>query len=123
MSAFVRLTLFSSFLSSFVAEYATAFSRDKRVISQFAIRKFWKGFAAGSVILFLISPVLLGQQKPQARRKYLSADAPTSDDPPRVPVRPGPRGPAGTRLRRAGRLCHGTAAPPPARTLVIQRNK
>src|SRR5260370_12831488 len=123
MFAFVRLTLFSSFLSSFVAEYATAFSRNKRMISRFAIRKVWKAFAAACVTLFLISPALLGQQKPQDRRKYLSADTLTSDDPRRVPVPPGPRGPEGTVVLRGGRIFDSTGAPAHEGTLVIQRNK
>src|SRR6266849_5351001 len=123
MSAFERLTVFSCFLSSFVAEYATGFSRDKRMISRFAIRKFWKAFAAASVILLLISPALLGQQKVQDRRKYLSADTPTSDDPRRVPVPPGPHGPEGTLVLRGGRIFDSTGAPAREGTLVIQRNK
>ena len=93
------------------------------MISRFAIRKFWKGFAAASVILLLISPALLGQQKPQERRKYLSADTPTSDDPRRVPVPPGPRGPEGTLVLRGGRIFDSTGAPAHEGTLVIQRNK
>src|SRR5260370_7993432 len=119
MFAFVRLTLFSSLLSSFVAEYATAFSRNKRMISQFAIRKFWKAFAVVSVILFLLSPALPGQQKLQDRRKYLSADTPTSDDPRRVPVPPRPRGPEGTLVLRRAPLFYTTAAPARPAPLAI----
>ncbi|HYA96998.1 MAG TPA: amidohydrolase family protein [Methylomirabilota bacterium] len=64
-----------------------------------------------------------GQDKPQDRRKYLEPGTPVSDDPRRIPVRPGPRGPDGTLVLRGGRIFTGTGAPPSEGTLVIERNK
>ncbi len=87
------------------------------------MERFWKTFVAACIASCLISPALPGQQKPEDRRKYLSADTPTSDDPRRVPVPPGPRGPEGTLVLRGGRIFDSTGAPAHEGTVVIQRNK
>jgi imidazolonepropionase-like amidohydrolase len=46
-----------------------------------------------------------------------------SDDPRRIVVKPGPRGPEGTIVLRGGRIFDGTGAPVREGTLVIERNK
>jgi imidazolonepropionase-like amidohydrolase len=64
-----------------------------------------------------------GQEKTQDRRKFLDPRTPVSDDPRRVPVKPGPRGPEGALVLRGGRIFDGTGAPAREGTLVIERNK
>ena len=64
-----------------------------------------------------------GQEKAQDRRRFLDPKTPVSDDPRRVPVKPGPRGPEGTLVLRGGRIFDGTGAPAREGTLVIERNK
>jgi imidazolonepropionase-like amidohydrolase len=63
------------------------------------------------------------QERAQDRRRFLDPKTPVSDDPRRVPVRPGPRGPEGTLVLRGGRIFDGTGAPAREGTLVIERNK
>jgi len=46
-----------------------------------------------------------------------------NDDPRRVPVKPGPRGPEGTLVLRGGRIFDGTGVAAHEGTLVIERNK
>src|SRR5262249_41407850 len=57
------------------------------------------------------------------RRKFLDPSTPVSDDPRRVPLKPGPRGPEGTLVLRGGRIFDGTGAAVREGTLVIERNK
>ena len=64
-----------------------------------------------------------GQEKAQERRKFLDPSTPVSDDPRRVPVAPGPRGPEGTLVLRGGRIFDGTGAAAREGTLVIERNR
>ena len=64
-----------------------------------------------------------GQEKPQDRRKFLDRNTPVSDDPRRVPVKPGPRGPEGTLVLRSERIFDGTGAAAREGTLVIERNR
>jgi imidazolonepropionase-like amidohydrolase len=87
--------------------------------------RFYKALAAASVFACFVSAstALRAQEKPQDRRKYLSADTPTSDDPRRVSIPPGPRGPEGVVVLRGGRIFDSTGAPAREGTLVIQRNK
>src|SRR6266567_4041123 len=63
------------------------------------------------------------QEKAQDRKKYLDPKTQVSDDPRRIVVKPGPRGPEGTLVLRNGRIFDGTGAPARAGTLVIERNK
>ncbi len=78
-----------------------------------------------AIVLLVLSAgvVAWGQEKIQDRRKYLDPNTPVSDDPRRVPVRPGPRGPEGTLVLRGGRIFDSTGAPAREGTLVIERNK
>jgi len=64
-----------------------------------------------------------GQEKFQDRRKFLDPATPVSDDPRRVPIKPGPRGPEGTLVLRGGKIFDGTGAAAHEGTLVIERNK
>jgi imidazolonepropionase-like amidohydrolase len=63
------------------------------------------------------------QEKAQDRRRLLDPKTPVSDDPRRVPVKPGPRGPEGTLVLSGGRIFDGTGAPAHEGTLVLERNK
>src|SRR6266566_1372069 len=63
------------------------------------------------------------QEKAQDRKKYLDPKTQVSDDPRRVVVKGGPRGPEGTLVLRGGRIFDGTGAPAREGTLVIARNK
>jgi imidazolonepropionase-like amidohydrolase len=63
------------------------------------------------------------QEKAQDRKKYLDPKTQVSDDPRRIVVKPGPRGPEGTLVLRNGRMFDGTGAPARAGTLVMERNK
>jgi len=63
------------------------------------------------------------QEKAQDRRKFLDPKTQVSDDPRRIVVKPGPRGPEGTLVLRNGRIFDGTGAPAHEGTLVIERNK
>jgi imidazolonepropionase-like amidohydrolase len=63
------------------------------------------------------------QEKAQDRRRFLDPKTPVSDDPRRVPVRPGPRGPEGTLVLRGGRIFDGSGAAAREGSLVIERNK
>ena len=63
------------------------------------------------------------QEKPQDRRKFLDPKTQVSDDPRRIVVKPGPRGPEGTLVLRGGRIFDGTGTPAHEGSLVIERNK
>ena len=63
------------------------------------------------------------QEKPQDRRRFLDPKTQVSDDPRRIVVKPGPRGPEGTLVLRGGRIFDGTGTPAREGTLIIERNK
>jgi imidazolonepropionase-like amidohydrolase len=65
----------------------------------------------------------LAQEQWQERRRFLDPKTQVSDDPRRIVVKPGPRGPEGTLVLRGGRIFDGTGAPAREGTLVIERNK
>lgn len=77
-----------------------------------------------AVLLFigLIGLLTAGQEKAQGRRQWLDPKTPTTDDPRRIPVPPGPRGPEGVIVLRGGRIFDGTGAPVREGTIVIRRN-
>lgn len=78
-----------------------------------------------SIILlaWLGSTVALAQQNAADRRKFLNPATPVSDDPRRVPVAPGPRGPAGSLVLRGGRIFDSAGHAAHDGSLVITRNK
>jgi len=65
----------------------------------------------------------LAQEQWQERRRFLDPKTQVSDDPRRIVVKPGPRGPEGTLVLRGGRIFDGTGAAAREGTLVIERNK
>jgi len=50
------------------------------------------------------------QERREDRRKFLDPKTQVSDDPRRIVVKPGPRGPEGTIVLRGGRIFDGTGA-------------
>ncbi len=78
---------------------------------------------AGLAIAGACGGFVVAQQKIQDRRAWIDAKTPTTDDPRRVPVPPGPRGPNGVLVLRGGRIFDGTGAPAREGTLVIRRNR
>jgi len=81
-----------------------------------------KALAVLLLVLFF-SAASRTQEKAQDRRKFLDPKTQVSDDPRRVVVKAGPRGPEGTLVLRGGRIFDGTGAPAREGTLVIERNK
>src|SRR5215813_11374018 len=75
--------------------------------------------AAGLCVVALAG----AQEKASDRRRFLDPKTAVSDDPRRIPVKPGPRGPDGTLVLRGGRIFDGTGAAAREGTLVIERNK
>src|SRR5215467_5035473 len=69
------------------------------------------------------SVCVVGQERPQDRRKFLDPTTPVSDDPRRIPVKPGPGGPDRILVLRGGRIFAGTGATVREGTPVIERNK
>jgi imidazolonepropionase-like amidohydrolase len=74
-------------------------------------------------VLLVLCVGAAGQEKAQDRRKFLDPSTPVSDDPRRVPVKPGPSGPDRVLVLRGGRIFDGTGAAAREGTLVIERNK
>ncbi len=75
------------------------------------------------LLALLFSAASQTQEKAQDRRKFLDPKTQLSDDPRRVVVKAGPRGPECTLVLRGGRIFDGTGAPAREGTLVIERNK
>ncbi len=75
------------------------------------------------LLVLFFSAASRTQEKAQDRRKFLDPKTQVSDDPRRIVVKPGPRGPEGTLVLRGGRIFDGTGAPAREGTLVIERNK
>src|SRR5690349_23648667 len=79
-----------------------------------------------AVVLLLVSSFCAqswAQEQRQDRRKFLDPKTQVSDDPRRIVVGPGPRGPDGSIVLRGGRIFDGTGAAARAGTLVIERNQ
>src|ERR1041384_8293744 len=80
--------------------------------------------SAALLIVMLGSCVCVtAQEKVRDRRKFLDPSTPVSDDPRRIPVKPGPQGPDRVLILRGGRIFDGTGAAAREGTLVIERNK
>jgi imidazolonepropionase-like amidohydrolase len=62
------------------------------------------------------------QQRPEDRRRFMEPGTRTSDDPRRVPMPPGERGPDGVTVLRGGRIFDGTGIAARPGTLVLERN-
>jgi imidazolonepropionase-like amidohydrolase len=75
------------------------------------------------ILLFCLAGLLaFPQERARDRSKWISPGTPTTDDPRRVPVPPGPRGPEGVIVLRGGRIFDGTGSPVRPGTVVIRRN-
>ena len=75
------------------------------------------------LLTLMFSTASRTQEKAQDRKKFLDPKTQVSDDPRRIVVKPGPRGPEGTLVLRGGRIFDGTGAPASEGTVVIERNK
>lgn len=72
-------------------------------------------------ILLLTNQVFA--QDRQERQRFLDSTTEVSDDPRRIPVPPGPKGPDGVLVIRDGLVFDGTGASAREGTVVIERNK
>ena len=72
---------------------------------------------------FLLIAPLSAQDRAADRRRFLAPTTRTTDDPRRIPIGPGPRGPDGTIVLRGARIFDGTGAAARPGTLVIERNQ
>jgi imidazolonepropionase-like amidohydrolase len=79
--------------------------------------------SGAALLVLLFCTCSRAQEKAQDRRKYLDPKTQVSDDPRRIVVKPGPRGPEGTIVLRGGRIFDGTGTPAREGTLVIERNR
>jgi len=76
---------------------------------------------AAIAALLIFSPAL-GQER-QDRQRFLRPTTESSDDPRRIPVPPGPKGPDGVLVLTGGLIFDGTGAPAREGTLIIERNR
>jgi hypothetical protein len=69
----------------------------------------WTTKAGAALFVAILSSGLCvsGQERPEDRRKFLHPETPVSDDPRRIPVKPGPRGPDRVLVLRGGRIFDG----------------
>ena len=74
-------------------------------------------------LLLFASGLLYGQSRVEDRRTFISATTQTTDDPRRVPVPPGARGPEGVLVLRGGRIFDAVKAEAYLGTVVIERNR
>ena len=83
-----------------------------------------KKLGVSALILLVLGGLLaFSQERAQDKRKALDPKTQTTDDPRRIPVPPGPRGPEGVLVLRGGRIFDGTGAAVREGTVVIHRNK
>src|SRR5258706_13340526 len=75
------------------------------------------------LLALLFSAASQTQEKAQDRRKFLDPKTQVSDDPRRVVVKAGPRGPEGTLVLRGGRIFDGAGGAAREGTLGIWRHK
>lgn len=76
-----------------------------------------------AIVCILLPLTATGQQRPEDRRRFMDENETTTDDPRRIPMPPGPRGPEGSIVLRGGRVFDGTGAATRPATLVIERNQ
>jgi imidazolonepropionase-like amidohydrolase len=81
-----------------------------------------KSFLLPVLLFAALGCSLPAQENAADRRASLDPATPTTDDPRRIPVPPGPRGPEGTIVLRGGRIFDGTGAAARFGTVVIRRN-
>ena len=80
-------------------------------------------FLQTSLLAGLSVSMLQAQDRAADRRRFTAPTTETTDDPRRVPLGPGPRGPAGSIVLTGGRLFDGTGAPARTGSVVIERNR
>jgi imidazolonepropionase-like amidohydrolase len=73
--------------------------------------------------LFILFALPLGAQQIEDRRRFLDENQATTDDPRRIPISAGPRGPEGSIVLTGGRLFDGTGVAVRPATVVIERNR
>ncbi len=73
--------------------------------------------------IFVFCGLVLGQERAQDRRTWIDENTTTTDDPRRIPVPPGQKGPEGILVLTGGRIFDGTGAAVRNGTIVIDRNK
>ena len=85
----------------------------------------WTTKAGAALFVAILSSCLgvSGQERAEDRRRFLHPATPVSDDPRRIPVKPGPRGPERVLVLRGGRIFDGAGTAAHPGTLVIERNK
>ena len=76
-----------------------------------------------TVVVALSGMPLVAQDRAADRRRFLAPTSETTDDPRRVLVGRGARGPDGSIVLTGGRLVDGTGAPAREMNVVIERNK
>ncbi len=72
---------------------------------------------------FLLLAAPAGGQQRQERTAFLDPSTEVTDDPRRIPVPPGPKGPDGVLVLHGGLIFDGTGSQPRDGSLVIERNK
>ncbi len=72
--------------------------------------------------VFTLSGPALGQERAQDRRTWIDENTNTSDDPRRIPMPPGQKGPEGRLVITGGRIFDGTGAAVRNGIIVIERN-
>jgi imidazolonepropionase-like amidohydrolase len=75
------------------------------------------------VLVVALSTVSLAQQRPEDRRRFMEPGTATTDDPRRVPIPAGERGPEGVTVLQGGRIFDGTGSPVRNGTLLLERNR
>lgn len=78
---------------------------------------------AVAVWIGVLSTAAFTQQRPEDRRRFMEPGTATTDDPRRVPIPAGPRGPDGVTVLEGGRIFDGTGSPARDATLVLERNR
>jgi imidazolonepropionase-like amidohydrolase len=83
----------------------------------------YKFIMPGLLLTCVAGLFALPQERAQDKRKWIDpAKTQTTDDPRRIPIPSGPRGPEGTIVLKGGRVFDGTGAPARSATVVIERN-
>lgn len=82
------------------------------------------GIATVLCLTMIVRPEPAQAQRPASDRyRHLDSTTGTTDDPRRIPVAPGPRGPEGSIVLVGGRVFDGTGSAAREATVVIERNR
>ena len=80
----------------------------------------WSGL---SLVFVVAGLPVFAQDRAEDRRSFLDPATPVSEDPRRVPAKPGSHGPDGMIVIRGGRIFDGTGAPARPGTLMIEGDR